>query len=461
MKNKQLFSVIKNIELSNYFFKGRVHTRKIDFLPFIFWPNGNPCYLANNYMLTLLDRGLSTKNNGGTLKQYAGNISHIIRYCYMNNIDLNHLTDDRFTHFINTLRVPRNTINTEIKARNSNTIINIGRATLDFLSSIGVFYANSNFIGPNGIIRAEKRDFEIKYESKSSRKIFIQYWHHKSFDSPDPIKKRAPIEEGVIKKLHISIPKLSSSKFLIKRRQVFLLTLEMLGARVGEIAHLKVSDIKEALKSPNHKLRIETLKGGGNEVRTRELPVLRQDLAVIDRYITIYRKLIIKNTIGLANDHDFLFISEKTGKQISANYLSNEVGTLRRAANIRQQACAHMFRHRFITKLFVSLILQYDFENEDQFRKALLDMNRLKQEVLEWTGHKSTHSLDRYIDLAFDEIVDFKATINAISLRSAIESYNSKLENLVEQLGEELSIIEFKKEFLMLKKLFDEDIKAV
>lgn len=55
-----------------------------------------------------------------------------------------------------------------------------------------------------------------------------------------------------------------------------------------------------------------------------------------------------------------------------------------------------MFRNRFITKLFVALIEQHEFENPDSFRRALLDTETIKQKIQQWTGHANLSSLDVY-----------------------------------------------------------------
>ena len=55
--------------------------------------------------------------------------------------------------------------------------------------------------------------------------------------------------------------------------------------------------------------------------------------------------------------------------------ISNEIAKLRKIAGIKEEICAHMFRHRFITNFFVKLIKQYDWENKNEFKNALLDIN--------------------------------------------------------------------------------------
>ncbi|AGU58979.1 hypothetical protein N175_12215 [Vibrio anguillarum M3] len=65
-----------------------------------------------------------------------------------------------------------------------------------------------------------------------------------------------------------------------------------------------------------------------------------------------------------------------------------------------------MFRHRFITKLFISLIKEFNASNKSELRLALLDGSIFKKKVQQYTNHKRLDSLDHYIDLAFSEFAD-------------------------------------------------------
>jgi integrase len=100
-----------------------------------------------------------------------------------------------------------------------------------------------------------------------------------------------------------------------------------------------------------------------------------------------------------------LLISEKKGNPIVAATISNEIAKLSKIAVIEEKICAHMFRHRFITNFFIKLIKQYDWENKDEFKNALLDINSLKVHIQQVTGHKNVESLNSYIDLAKAELM--------------------------------------------------------
>ena len=117
-----------------------VFTTRADDIPMLCWSDGRWCFEANLYMIELYQRGLSRTNNGGTLKTYASNISHLLRYCFLNRTDFINLTDSQFTLFVKGLQGKIKNKTTVVKARNANTVINIARNCLDFLSCVARFY---------------------------------------------------------------------------------------------------------------------------------------------------------------------------------------------------------------------------------------------------------------------------------------------------------------------------------
>ena len=466
MEKHQLFKIIPNMHLSHYYnsFRGEVALREADNMPFIRTPNGIPCLIANAYMIQLLKRNLSRNNNGGTLRQYAKDISHLIRFCHENGIDFKQMDNSRFTQFIGELRDERDAINPEARRRESNTLITIGRKCLDFLDFVGHMNGDENFV--NDTIQGYKKNYRVRTAKTRNRSIDKYSWHHDSFDTPSPKTRRNAISKENIQALHEAIPKLSlgsrtkqSKRLIDRRRTIMIRLLEMTGARIEEIAQIRIKDIEGAIKQKDPKLKLVTLKK--RQPSSRYLPVLKQDLAAIKPYIRVNRTQAIKNTIGAQNDHGFLFISEKTGKPLSSRYMSNEIGLLRRTAGITSQACAHMFRHRFITKLFVRLINQFDFENKDEFRRALLDANTLKQQVQQYTGHGDVNSLDNYIDLAFDEVANLDAVVSTVHLQGAYEAFDNNVEQLHRELECGLSLPGYLNKYHELLELRAADIERI
>jgi len=398
------------------------------------WPNGKWCLLANIYLLELYARGLSRKNRGGTLLTYAANISHLIRFCYNNKTDFIDLTDNQFTFFINGLISERSGVSPERLARTANSVIAIGRNCLEFLASVGRTYTDDGFIGSNGRIRAEQKEFNIRQESqpKGKGKLVRKFWHHRAFPTPDAKNKRLPISTDVINRLREAVASVSNSIYLRKRRYVMLKLLEITGGRRIEISELTVESVYQAAKMSEPMLKLITAKK--HEEKFRYIPISRHDVIFLLEFIEKNRRRIIRTTCGYKLDDGYVLVSETTGKKLQPNTITQEISALALAAGIKEKSCPHMFRHRFITKLFVALIEQHEFENADNFRRALLDTESIKQKIQEWTGHTNMSSLDVYINLAFEEVANFQKTYDIIKAQRSIDSFKETLKQLQEEL---------------------------
>ena len=181
------------------------------------------------------------------------------------------------------------------------------------------------------------------------------------------------------------------SRFIQQRQQCLITCLEATGARVGELAKLRVNDILDAFKMGLPMLKISTLKREKGAFRL--IPVAKMFIAELKSHINIQRQAVIKKHFGSKKDHGFFFVSETTGMPLLSTTLSEEIYRIRAVAGIEEEACAHMFRHAFITNLIILLIKRYHIENEDSFRFMLLTDSTLKIELMQWTGHKNEASL--------------------------------------------------------------------
>ncbi len=443
--------LLKNINIIDYFGNNKVELKRKDFFPFIKYPNGNPCHIGNLYLLNLEEKNRSLNS----IKQYAFNINALISFCYNRKVDFLNLTEGDFMDFACSLREENNHTNPSLRMRNSNTLNNIIRTNLDFLHFIGNFHDKPNFVFESLGAKNNSKSFNLK---DSEYSIEINGWYHRSLEAPMPKKTRNPITKESIDKLYEAILVKSSSKFLQQRRIIMLRLLESTGARAGEIALIKVTDILEALEKDGF-LKLTTLKRKSlNNFRYVQIDL--SDLNLIKNYINIYRKKIIRKTVGSDKDSGYLFINENSGEKAFDSVISNDVNVLRKIAGIEEQACAHMFRHRFITKQFVNLIQQYKYENPSDFRKALLDTNTLKQKIQQMTGHKNLNSLDTYIDLAFNEVFNSKVVLDKMAVANAYDTFDSQLKIITLQLvNGQISANDFEKQQKVLIKNRDLSIK--
>lgn len=438
----------------------KVVTVNAEDIPTIKWPDGSWCLPANIYMLELFNRGLSRKNRGGTLLTYAANISHLLRYTFNNKIDLANLSDNEFSLFIKMLQGERRVLQPDVFTRDTNSVISIGRNCLDFLSCVGRLYQDDNFIGPKGQIRAVQKELTLKSDgNKIGRgKLLRKYWHHRSFPTPDPKNKRLPISSKTVERLREVVQSMSGTIFLRKRRYVMIKLLEITGGRRSEVAAITCNSVREASKMDDPLLKLVTVKKRGGEDEFRYIPISRHDIEFLLEYIDKNRRRIIRSTCGQKNDDDFLLISETSGKKLRPNTITQEISSLSKSAGISEKSCPHMFRHRFITKLFVALIEQYKFENTETFRKALLETEKIKQIVQQWTGHKSLTSLDVYINLAFDEVTNFKTAYNIVKTKLVLNSFQGTLKQYQTELKDGYSPTEIASKLDKLISALEEDL---
>ncbi len=435
-------------------------------MPHIVWPNRTPCLLANLYMLSLRDRpgrggrkGLSRRGSkGGTMGEYAAKISQLIRFCYYNEWDFIDLTDDKFSLFINLLRSERIATNSLIRKKTEITITAVGRVCLDFLSFVGAFHGDPDFVSPEGTIRATRKSFSTARKKKDGSKVEVRYWHHHSFSDGDQLKKRNPISTENVAKLRAAINQVESSRFVQSRRHCLISLLEQIGPRRGELVELRVKDIFEASNMEYPMLRIINLKQGDDQYRM--VPVTHMLLAELKKHVRLYRNKVVKSKQGSASSHDFFFVSETSGLPLSEDTITSEISKLRSASDIEEQACAHMFRHAFITNLFILLIKRHEFENTDDFRRALLSSQRFKVEVMQWTGHQSMESLDYYIDFAFAKIAGFSQTLSSVHILRAQEVFDQMLLKLTENLKNGMPIEQYNIELHDLIELRKKDFKS-
>ncbi|WP_081275835.1 site-specific integrase [Stenotrophomonas maltophilia] len=417
---------------------GNLHTRDGGNIPLVYWPDGRWCHHGNSFVLHLLEKGQSRRNRGGTLAVTASNISHLIRYCWKVGIEITDLDDNHFREFIDGLcRAPHASRPGQL-ARSSNTVIAIGRSCLQFLSYVAEATADTKLIGQNGRVRATSTggDPRRRYEDAAGRNRKPETdhptWTHPSFPIPSAKRRRLPISTKNIERLREAASHISTTAHQRMRRQVMLTLLESTLGRRSEINEITPQAIQEALMMDVPMIELATLKRRVRSVR--QIPIPRSDLEFISQYITFYRSKVARQHPRVSKKVDGLLLNDRTGRPINSETITGEIRLLRQAAGISEQACAHMFRHRGITKFLVALIEQYEPKSADDFRNLLTDIEALKHKTAEFTGHADISSLDPYIDLAFDEVTDFKKSYDLARASSAIESFKNSIRVQISEL---------------------------
>ncbi|WP_127446172.1 site-specific integrase [Comamonas terrigena] len=374
--------------------------------------------------MELFDRGLSRSGRGGSLTTYVSNIGHLVRFCFKRRVDFHDLTDGQFSTFIHSLRKQGADIGQPVRS-DSHTLA-IGNHCLDFLEFIALDREEPNLLGRQGKIKAYRETIHRTRE----RHKYKSKWCHSSLPSPAPLHRRYPISANAINALREAVLPTSTSMEQRRRRYAMLRVLEMTGGRRIEVANLSIADVARAISTSPHMLRMMTAKRRGGKEAYREIPVAKADLLELWNFIQTSRRAVIRRTVGLEKDHGKFFINERTGMPLRPNTITQEIHILSQHAGLKNSASPHLFRHRFITKMFVALIEQHDFESPSDLRRAIISVKDIKQQLQQWTGHLSLSSLDRYIDLAFSEIEQVGTNRSVIDLHAELEALRAAVNRI-------------------------------
>ncbi|MBC3489409.1 tyrosine-type recombinase/integrase [Pseudomonas taiwanensis] len=444
-KPKQCYvNLSQGSQLATHAPLGSLHSlfNDVSGFPVLFFPDGRYCFEFNSFLASLLlERKYSlVGGKGGTYTQIAADLSHLVRYMHSNRICSMEMTDSRFKSFIDGLHVGRNPDGSEI--RDPNRIRAIGSTCLDFLNYMGEFHHRPNFVAPKGAIRGYLKHQVPKYKKKVAGRL---RWYHFHFPNPRPENQRHPIGDISLTKLYVAAG-LTGSYEVQQRNNVILSVLEHTGGRREECNNLLIADLIAALESGDStpKVRLPTLKRG--RIHFRYIPVPRIYVQQWMDYVNSTRLVCIVER-GIVDD-GYLFINVKTGKRLASASITKILQELRAAANLSERAHPHMFRHRFITNKLKSIMLEFDFENQDNFKRALADFSGFYEKLKQWTGHARIDSLERYIHLACSELSDLGPIVEHAQQAEAFRAVSRVLNGVKAKLDRgEITGSEYKKEF--------------
>ncbi|MBF8776319.1 tyrosine-type recombinase/integrase [Pseudomonas fulva] len=402
-------------------------------LPCFYFPNGDFYFEINAFIIKAWKYGgYSTTNKGSTLRQWGMQLSELTRFMENNRINVLSITDPYFVMFINGLMVEKELDGED--RRHAETVRAIGSKCLEFLSFATNMYGYPDYVSSTGVVKGYKVEPEDKRTRPSEYRRIA--WYHPCFPLSSDGGEGSPVLTDSVLALKKEARKRSPS--LAARSKILISVLENLGCRRAEAARIQVSDVMTAIRSTldNPLLRLPMVKGRN---RFRFMSVPRSVLSTWVDYITDFRnsrmeELRLKAEAGDRVDHDFLFISLRSGQPLSINTITNEISDLRLASGMTKRAHPHMFRHRFITNKFKELIIEYDLQNTDVMRNSIANSDLIKRKLREWTGHKLVESLERYIHLAFSELANMPAVVNRVHETAEYKAAKSIFRDLQDDL---------------------------
>ncbi|CAN0558643.1 unnamed protein product, partial [Laminaria digitata] len=173
----QLYRLIKNVRFptidrfdsgtGEIFLNDRVRYCYYSFV----WPNGSPCVIAEMYLCDRSRTVTVNQKNGGTLGNYARNLSHLVRFCYARKVNFADLKHSHIDEFIYELCQETDIYNERV--RNNNTVKAIVATSINFLVWVQQNIATERLIA--GVDDADKR-YQIKlkqevYAHRTGRQI--------------------------------------------------------------------------------------------------------------------------------------------------------------------------------------------------------------------------------------------------------------------------------------------------
>ncbi len=384
---------------------GEVEMKPATSLPIMRHPDGRICYFANMFVLELYSHGYSLTNRGGTLRTYMSLLAQVIKYAYHNQLTFPQFTNTRFQHFMLTL----NTFDENGRKRTSNQQIAIICQSLDFLEYIGHVIGQPKFVSKDGVIRAHRAakspdENNDHYENRLSCKQRKTRWEVENMPLHSDLGHGVAIGLDALAALKKETARASSS-FLAQRNALIIELIHAAGSRRGETSPIKTTDITTALNNLNtpNCLTLQTLKHGRLEYREVVIPTATLEMA--NEYIKNARRIKIRKTIRKGNDHNYLFISERTGAPLSTNTITNIFGKLRKNAGITEKAHPHQLRHLFIHEQMDDLV----FLLESSMNTSVHGSNRLSLiaslKLMQKTGHRSSKGLAHYLHEYYEELV--------------------------------------------------------
>lgn len=412
----------------------------IEVFPFMYWPDGGPCEPLNMYFLDFAH--LTT---GESLKTFASQLSHLVRYCWKNKLSFAKLTDNEIFDFSAQLQEEKSVLRQTERVRNNNTVRTILSRVIHFL----FWYQKKFFLATATPLIGEAtvspqiivtRIRVPKYKNWHSE----FYYSHRAMPTTESREPKRPIALPVIEAIEECIDSLSildsqSGRFVQRyrnrpvllvahleymrsRRHFMIWIMKRTGLRPSEMAEMSVSKHLTVLQSK--KLLIPIKKRRREHAPLRSFPITLKDATVFQRYLTARAKYCeaLQEAGQLAAPSDALYLGPN-GSPIKKSSLERDFSRIVAAAGFEDvQACLSMFRHRFITyEVIVHLKEFMTSSGKTAQVMTKVDYESILKRVASKTGHGSVQSLWHYIDLAWKEINVWGGVEKAINRLTAAD----------------------------------------
>ncbi|PKO27988.1 MAG: hypothetical protein CVU32_01900 [Betaproteobacteria bacterium HGW-Betaproteobacteria-5] len=449
----QLFHVLPPTSLAHsgvkHKFGDHVTIQNIRAFPFVHWPSGKPCDPVNMYLLDI-----AIEATGDSLRTYATKLSHLVRYCGRNVINIENLTDAHIQELSKELQDEMLQSAPLERKRNDNTIRAILSQAIRFLlwyQSKFMLLLRTPLIGEHRISPQIIIKKVVNDRGKGKNKQIDYYYTHSAMPTGESREPKRPIATSMIEDIQRCINRLGvtqeySARFIqryknnqsllsaqlnyMRARRHFMIWIMMhTGLRPSELDEMQVMEHEKILQT--RKLLIPTKKRRKHNAPKRSFPLLINSASVVHRYL-LARKSYCESLIsaGIKPNPGESFFLRLDGNPIKKSSLEKDFERLANKAGYKGvQACLSMFRHRFITYEVIAHLKEF-IQHSGKSRQMMTDIDyqSILKRVATKTGHGSIESLWNYIDLAWDEIDVWGSIDKAIArLNSADQLFSDLL----------------------------------
>jgi integrase len=428
--NSQLFHIVRGIELPLYREPeqsgGQLRAEALTASFAFNWPNGLPCAPVEMYLLDLAHQMTVRSQDGGSLKTKASQLTHLIRFCFDEKVELWELDDISFRRFV-THRLQKPTLNRNgFKSRNNNTNLQVIDTCLAFLRwAQEELFIDRVIVGTRYLAPQIRLIYKTRRGRDGTMTQSLVFPYEPQAEATEP---KGPMPNHIRDKLWSAVSCIDaepSSKrsdfrsiYLVARRELILFLLEGLGGRPDELVSIRIPENPEP--TAENELTLPTRKRRRTPDPLRTVPTGFEIASAIETFVQVYRKNLVENLIaqGYSPDEEMLFLSARNGAPFTTWAIQKEFQRIVAKAGLEERACMSMFRHRFIT-IQVALHLRdylHDHPETSRERMVVSDKISILTRVASITGHANPESLLPYINLAWGYLGVFKPVDEAAEL---------------------------------------------
>ncbi len=414
------------------------------------WPDGTPCSLVEMYLVSRFRRGVSVREDGGSLRAIVAKLAHLIRHCWRIKRDFWELDDEDVYGLVQALMEEMKPEAPLVHVRDNNTVRAIIATTVEFLLWVQTeVMVALPLIGVGHEYRIQLVERKV-LDTRRNRYIIQRIYHRlPPRDTKEPKRpisrdKRNALWEAVSRMAGFSVvpPGWARSgdcgsllnQYLKARRELLLELLEATGARPGELSRLSVSSNEDCYKS--QELVLLTLKRRRHVERKIKLQpgvAMRLSVFISKRRAALLKEIQAAGAVSYPIDRVFIGIN---GAPMSERSMVSEFWRISKVAGLEEyQSCMSMFRHRFITKqVAIHLGIYLSEENKTREMMTDADYRTILKKVATITGHGVEASLLHYIDLAWDELGTGNQVDAVVAIDASIESATTQIISIIGEL---------------------------